>query len=337
MDLENTVLLNEAAEAPEAGVSDAAFGAGGGAATATVPVRRPRKHKINQEEVWGTSLASIPLIGFLIFGAIPLVLALAMGFLDFSNAYGWSFEGAVWCGFENFIFVLTDKQFWQAVLNTIIFGTATFISLIFSLAIAYLLTRDIKGRGIWRMIYFVPYVCSTIALTLMWKEMFNPSWGIINQMLGNTSLENGAINWTGEPTPFYFMVIIMTVWSGMGYGILLYSAALTNVDQSMVEAATIDGAGSFRIFFRIVLPTISPTTFYLLITGVIGLLQAFATTFTLGSSLTTQSLTIVYYMYNYMMAYDLGVAGAAAWVLAIFILIVTVIQFIGSKRWVKYD
>ena len=105
----------------------------------------------------------------------------------------------------------------------------------------------------------------------------------------------------------------------------------------LVEAAVIDGAGPFRIFFRIVLPTISPTTFYLLVTGIIGLLQAFATTFTLGSSLTTQSLTIVYYMYNYMMAYDLGVAGAAAWILAIFILIVTLIQFIGSRRWVKYD
>ncbi len=318
-------------------MNDVFEGGDGIAAQATIPVRPPSKKKFNQEEIWGTSLAAIPLVGFLLFGAIPLVLAFAMGFLDFSNAYGWSFAGATWTGFDNFVFVITDPEFWQSVLNTLIFGTSTFISLILSLAVAYLLTRDIKGRGIWRMIYFVPYVCSTIALTLMWKEMFNPAWGIINTLLGNTDLSNGAINWTGEPTAFYFMVIIMTVWSGMGYGILLYSAALTNVDQSMVEAAVIDGAGPFRIFFRIVLPTISPTTFYLLVTGIIGLLQAFATTFTLGSSLTTQSLTIVYYMYNYMMAYDLGVAGAAAWILAIFILIVTLIQFIGSRRWVKYD
>ncbi len=302
-----------------------------------IPVKpQKKKKKINKEEIWGTALASIPLIGFFIFGVIPLAMAIAMGFLDFSATQGWSFSGATWGGFENFAYVLKDKLFWQSVGNTLIFGSSTFISLILALAIAYLLSRDIKGRSIWRMIYFVPYVCSTIALTLMWKEMFNPAWGIINQMLGNTDLANGAINWTGENTPFYFMVIIMSVWSGMGYGILLYTAALTNVNQSMVEAARIDGAGPFRTFFRIILPTISPTTFYLLIMGVIGLLQAFATTFTLGGDLTAR-YTIVYYMYERMMAYDLGVAGASAWILTIFILIVTLIQFIGSKKWVKYD
>ena len=306
--------------------------------TQTVPVKPPKKkRKIDKEEIWGTALASIPLIGFAIFGLAPLVMAFAMGFLDFSDALGWSFEGSKWGGFANFAYELGDKQFWQSVGNTLIFGSATFISQILALAVAYLLSRDIKGRSIWRMIYFIPYVCSTIALTLMWREMFNPSSGFINMILGNTSLENGAINWTGEPTAFYFMVIIMTVWSGMGYGILLYTAALTNVNQSMLEAAKIDGAGPFRTFFQIVFPSISPTTFYLLIMGVIGLLQSFATTYALGSSLEMQSLTIVFYMYNYMMDYELGVAGAAAWVLTIFILIVTAVQFFASKRWVKYD
>lgn len=304
---------------------------------ATVPAKRPKKkRKINKEEIWGTVFAGIPLLGFTIFGLVPLVMALAMGFLDFSGTPGWSFQGAVWGGFENFKFVLTDPQFWQAVLNTLIFGTATLISQLFALVIAYLLSKDIKGRGILRVIYFIPYVCSVVALTLMWKNMFNPSSGIINMILGNTSIQNGAINWTGDPIAFYFMVIIMTVWSGMGYGILLYTAALTNLNASMIEAAKIDGAGSIRMFFQIVLPSISPTTFYLLIMGVIGLLQSFATTYTLGG-LETQSLTIVYYIYNYMMTYDLGIAGAAAWVLAFFILILTAIQFVGSKRWVKYD
>lgn len=324
MELENNVVLEETVRED---------------CVPTLPQKRPkgRKQPGNKEEIVAVCLAGIPLLGFLIFGLIPLLLALAMGFLDFSNAYGWSFEGTKWGGFDNLVFVLTDKMFWQSVANTLIFGTATLISQFLALIIAYLMSKDIKGKGALRVIYFIPYVCSVVALTLMWKEMFNPSWGVINTLLGNTSIENGAINWTGDPTAFYFMVIIMSVWSGMGYGILLYTAALTNVNQSMIEAAKIDGAGPVRTFFRIVFPSISPTTFYLLIMGVIGLLQSFATTFSLGSSLTTQSLTIVYYMYNYMMAYDLGVAGAAAWVLAIFILIVTAIQFIGSKKWVKYD
>lgn len=307
---------------------------------ASIPAKKPSGKKWfikNKEEIIATCLAGIPLLGFLIFGLIPLLLALAMGFLDFSNAYGWSFEGTKWGGFDNLVFVLTDKMFWRSVANTLIFGVATIISQFLALIIAYLMSKDIKGKGVLRVIYFIPYVCSVVALTLMWKEMFNPSWGVINTIFGNTSIENGAINWTGDPTAFYFMVIIMSVWSGMAYGILLYTAALTNVNQSMIEAAKIDGAGPVRTFIQIVFPSISPTTFYLLIMGVIGLLQSFATTFSLGSSLTTQSLTIVFYMYNYMMAYDLGVAGAAAWILTIFILIVTAVQFIGSKRWVKYD
>lgn len=299
-----------------------------------------KKRRINKEEIWGTSLAAIPLVGFLLFGFIPLVMALAMAFLDFSGTQGWSFEGAVWGGFSNFVYVFEDMNFWYSVANTLIFGLSTFISLVLSLAIAYLLSKEIKGKSIWRMIFFTPYVCSTVALTLMWQQMFNPSYGIINSILGNTDLANGAVNWTGQPVPFYFMVIIMTVWSGMGYGILLYTAALTNVNQSMLEAAKIDGAGSVRTFFKIVLPSISPTTFYLLIMGVIGLLQAFATTFNLGGTIAERNkLTIVYYIYNYILANyaDFGVAGAAAWILAILIFAVTIVQFVGSKRWVKYD
>lgn len=303
-----------------------------------IPQKPPKKKfKVSKEEIVGTALAGIPILGFLLFGAAPLVIAFAMAFLKMK---GFGFDGATWTGFANFKALFETSEFTDSIVNTLILGTSTFISQIFALGIAYLLSLEIKGRKVWRMIYFIPYVCSVVAVTLMWKYIFNPTYGIINQMLGNTNLEEGAINWLGDPSIFYVTVIIMSVWSGMGYGILLYTAALTNVNQSMVEAAKIDGAGPFRIFFKIVLPTISPTTFYLLIMGVIGLLQSFAITNVLASDggPDNHGVTIVFYMYRAIFSYhDMGLASASAWILAIMIFAVSGIQFLLSRRWVKYD
>ena len=302
-----------------------------------IPAKKPPKSfRINKEEIAGTALASIPLVGFLIFGLVPLVLALAMAFL---NMRDFGFEGATWAGFDNFQKVFTDPTFWQAMGNTLVLGLSSFISQALALLIAYFLSKDIKGKKAFRMIYFIPYVCSVVAVTLMWKYMFNTNYGIINMMLGATG-EN-AINWMGEPTYFYIAVIIMSVWSGMGYGIILYTAALTNVNRSMVEAATIDGAGAWKTFAHIVFPSISPTTFYLLVMGVIGALQSFAVTNVLApdGGPNGVGITIVFYLYNRVFSYDgkLGEASVSAWILSFIIMLLTGAQFFVSKKWVSYD
>jgi multiple sugar transport system permease protein len=201
------------------------------------------------------------------------------------------------------------------------------------------LSKEIKGKKAFRMIYFIPYVCSVVAVTLMWKYMFNTNFGVINQMLGRTG--DNAIDWLGDSAYFSWAVIIMSVWSGMGYSIILYTAAFTNVNKEMVEAATIDGASTTRCFFSIILPSISPTSFYLLVMGVIGALQSFATTNVLAADggPDRDGITIVFYLYRNMFQYDdmVGVASATAWVLAFFIGVLTIIQFWGSKKWVSYD
>ncbi len=309
-----------------------------------MPSNKRKKKRINTEEIYGTLFAAIPLIGFCIFGLVPLILAFAMAFLDMGT--GWDITSAEWAGFDNFVYLFSTAaeevgiSIFRAIWNTLLLGISTFISQILALAIAYLLSRDIKGRGIWRIIYFIPYVCSVVAITIMWRYMFNPSYGIINQLLGNTDIMNGAIDWTGDPIMFYVTINIISIWSGMGYGILLYTAALTNVNQSSLEAAEIDGAGPFTKFFRIVFPSISPTTFYLLIMGVIGLLQSFTVTnvFDKTGGPDKNGITIVFFMYQYLYDWqNVGVASAASWVLAGLILVVTIIQFFVSRRWVKYD
>ena len=156
-----------------------------------------------------------------------------------------------------------------------------------------------------------------------------------------------VVSWVLSQVPvrvtlcFTTAVIIMSVWSGMGYGIILYTAALTGVNRSLVEAAKIDGASPFRVFFSIVIPAISPTSFFLLVTGVIGALQSFAMTNMLSDTggPNGDGITIVFYLYKRVFSYGakLGVASASAWILALMVLVVTIIQFVGSKKWVHYD
>ncbi|MBQ7407726.1 MAG: sugar ABC transporter permease [Clostridia bacterium] len=308
----------------------------GDGAVGVMPPAPKRKKRINREEVAGTLMASIPLIGFLLFGFLPLVLAFAMAFMELRF---FSFVDATWVGLANFKEVVEDPMFWESVVNTLVLGSSTLISLVLSLLIAYLLSKNIVGKKTFRMIYFLPYVCSVVAITLMWKYMFNTNYGIINQILGRTG-EN-PIDWLGDSKYFSWAVIIMSVWSGMGYGIILFTAALTGVNQSMVEASKIDGAGAFRTFWSIVFPAISPTSFYLLVMGVIGALQSFAVTNVLAQSggPNSDGVTIVFYLYRRVFEYigKMGVASASAWILALMILVITIIQFILSRRWVSYD
>lgn len=309
---------------------------GGSAQTGTPAAGFKRKKRINKEELAGTLLASIPIIGFLIFGLVPLVLALAMAFL---HMRGFGFEGATSAGFDNFKTVLTDPVFIHSIGNTFRMGASVLISQVFALFIAYFLSRPVRGKKFFRTLFFVPYVCSVVAITLMWKYMFNTNYGIINQILGRTG--DDAIEWLGDSKYYTWAVIIMSVWSGMGFGIVLYTAALTNVNGNMIEAAKIDGAGGVRTFLNIVLPSISPTSFYLLVMGVIGALQAFAVTNVLSADggPNNDGITIVFYLYRRVFAYNntMGEASASAWILSAMILVVTAIQFIVSKYWVSYD
>lgn len=301
-----------------------------------LPPTKKMKKSIRAEEIKCIVIAAIPLVGFFIFGFIPLILAAVMAFLEVPD---FSVIGSTWVGTQNFVDVWKDPLFWEAVVNTLILGSSTLISQVLSLGVAYLLNQPIRGKKTFRMIYFIPYVCSVVAVTLMWRYMFNTNYGIINHLLGSTG--DSAIKWLEDSKYFSFSVIVISVWSGMGYGIIMYTAALTGVNRSLVEAAKIDGANPFRVFWSVIIPTISPTSFFLLVTGVIGALQSFAMTNMLSDTggPNGDGVTIVFYLYRRVFEYagTMGLASASAWILAVMVLIVTVIQFVGSKKWVHYD
>lgn len=294
-----------------------------------------KKRKPNKEGLWGFTLSLGPVIGFALFGLVPMILAI---FMSFMHIEGFSFDGAYFIGFENYSTVLHDPLFWQSIVNTLYMSVSTFINILLALIVAFLLTKNIRGKKVFRTIYFIPYVCSVVAITVMWRWIFNTNYGLINGLFTPEGQE--PINWWGRADTFIPCLIIMGVWSGTGYGIILYGAALTNVNSSLYEAAKVDGANAFQCFCKVTLPAISPTTFYLLLTGLIGALQEFARPQIISGSggPNNVGVTVVFYLYrNAFQYYNMGVASATAWLLALIIVVLTVINFAVSKLWVSYD
>ena len=279
----------------------------------------------------GLAMSSLPIIGFIIFMLIPMVLAVYMGFCKIE---GFDITTAEFIGFQNFETVLNDFMFWDSVGNTFIYIISLPICMVISLCVAYLLTKNVKGKKIFRTIYFIPYVCSVVAVVLMWKWIFDTNYGVFNTIIGQ------KLDWVGKPDLFRTVVIVMSIWGGCGFQIILYSAALTNISPSLYEAARMDGANAFQCFWHITLPGVSPTTFYLLVTGLIGSLQSFANTQVLAADggPDNAGVTIGFYLYRDAFEYfKMGEASASAWLLAIMIMIITVINFTVSRKWVSYD
>ena len=294
-----------------------------------------KKRKISKEGISGLCLSMGPVLGFALFGLIPMVVAIFMSFMDI---YGFSLKGAEFLGFANYKAVLKDSLFWKSIVNTLYMSLSTFINIVLALLVAFLLTKKVRGKKVFRTIYFIPYVCSVVAITVMWQWIFNTHFGLINGLF--TPEGKDPIDWWGRADTFIPCLILMGVWSGTGYGIILYGAALTNVSSSLYEAAKIDGATPMQSFLHVTIPAISPTTFYLLITGIIGALQEFARPQIISGSGGPDNVgvTVVFYLYrNAFQYYQMGIASATAWLLAIIIVVLTVVNFALSRLWVKYD
>ena len=281
----------------------------------------------------------IPLVGFALFSFVPLLMAIATSFAETS---GLSLEGAklatdngkYFLPIANFITVVSDSIFWQAMGNTFYMALQLPIGLIVSVVIAELLSKNLKGTKIFKTIFFIPYICSIVATTIMWKWVFNTNYGVINQILGTQTA------WLSDDVYYIPVIIFITVWSTIGYRVLLLTAAITNVQKSLVESAQLDGAGPISVFWHITLPAISPTLFYLLVMGLINALQEFTRSQVIDSQGGPNGvgITMVFYIYREAFSYiNMGVANAASVILSILILVLTKISFKLSDKWVSYD
>ena len=294
-----------------------------------------------RDQISGIAFVLLPIIGIFLFVGVPLIVSLVLSFGHLSSFDIFDIDFTDFG--SNYVRIFTeDKKYIKAILNSFIYAIGTsLLQTVLSLLLAYFLSKPIKCRTLFRVILFIPYVCSVVALSLMWKWMLDGNFGIINDLLMKMGLEK--VDWLNNPNTSFMIMIIMSVWGGLGYGTILYTAALSSVDKSLYEASEVDGASSFSKFLNITLPMISPTTFYILVMGMIGNLQAFAN-FQVMNPIGKDGIieTMVYRVWwaafeADLMQYGIGYASALGWVSGIIIIIFTVVLFKTQKYWVYYD
>jgi multiple sugar transport system permease protein len=283
----------------------------------------------------------LPFIGLMIFTGFPLIFSSFYSFTK-QNANSTNLLDVTFIGFAHYGAILSDPEFYKSVGFSFLYAVGTsLLQTVLSLVLAYFLSKPIKGRTAIRIILFIPYVCSVVAMSFIWQSMLDDNFGLLNSWL--VSMGGDPISWLKDDRTSMLIMIIISVWGGLGYGTILYSAALSTVDNSLYEACDVMGASSFRKFMKITIPSISPTTFYLLVMGMIGNLQAFTNFQIMNPTFQgSQMKTMVYYVYSYAFEmdasnYGLTYASAAGWVTGIIVIIFTVIMFKTQKYWVHYE
>ncbi len=275
-------------------------------------------------------------IGFIVFVLFPALYSLFLSFTEWNFLGG--FEDINYVGFDNYINLFSDNVFIESLKNTFVFTFSTVaLQISLGLVLAVIIYRGIYLKKTLKIMIFVPYIASLVASAIVWKVLFHPISGPVNQFLINIGVENiprwfADIDWA-MPT-----IIMFTVWRSLGYFLIVYLAGLKSIPQSLYEAAKIDGANVVQQFRYITIPLISPTTFFLMITGFIGSFRAFD-----QIQITTQggpgNATSVLVLYIYKTAfrfYKMGYASAIAIILFILVFAVTLIQWRGQKKWVNY-
>ncbi|PLR82551.1 carbohydrate ABC transporter permease [Bacillus sp. V33-4] len=269
------------------------------------------------------------LIGFLTFIVFPLLSSLAISFTNWDLISTMEFVGI-----DNYKHLMADKEFWAAFTHTVTFIIGYLpLVMIFGLACALLLNRKVKFRAFFRAAYFLPVVTSWVAVSLVWKWLFNPSYGLINYFLSFVGIE--GLNWLQDENLAMPAIIITSVWKDIGFVMVLFLGGLQNISTSYYEAAEIDGANSWKKFWNITLPLLTPTTFFVTIISLINSFQVFDQVMIMtegGPGGATNVL--VQNIYNHAFRYfEMGYASAMSWILFIVIFVITLIQMKMQKRW----
>ena len=273
------------------------------------------------------------IIAFLVFNLYPMALGLYLSFTKWDIL-----SPPTFIGFSNWADLFKDDLLLRAVLQTLYYAVASVAgATALSIALALALNQRLKTIGFYRTFFFLPAVTSLVAIAMVWRWIYNTEFGVLNAFLG--SLGINPVNWLGDPVLAMPAVILMSIWRSAGFNTVLFLAGLQGVPQEYYEAAEIDGASKWDRFVHITLPLISPTTFFVVVNGLIGSWQVFDQVYILtrgGPLLST--VTVVYLIYsNGFEWYKTGYAAAMAYGLFLIIIALTAIQFRLQKRWVFYN
>ena len=281
--------------------------------------------------VWGLIMVAPTILGLLVLNIWPFIQAIYMSFSK-SKPFGmFEFEGL-----DNYIEMFQNTEFWKANWNTIFFCVLTVpVGIFLALLVATLLNSKIRGRTTFRAIFFLPMVVAPAAVAMVWKWIFNSQYGIINTLLGLN------IGWLTDSNSVLITCAVVQIWSNIGYDAVLLLAGLQNISPTLYEAADLDGASKTRQFFDITLPMVSPTLFVVLIMRLMSSLKVFDLIYMMVDDANpalndAQSLMSLFYRESFI-AGDKGYASAIVVWTVLLIGVVTVLQFVGQKKWVNYE
>lgn len=279
-------------------------------------------------------------LGFMIFTSLPVLASLLLSFVEW-DLLSWPPK---FVGFANFINLMQDPYFWKYCWNTIYMMASIPLSMAGSLLLAIALNQKLKGIVFFRTVYFLPTLCSGVAIYMLWRLIYNPEFGVLNMAIAKFGemlhLQLRGPQWLSDENWAKPALILMGVWQSVGgYNMILYLAALQGVPRDFYDAAEVDGANAWQKFWAVTWPQISPTTFFIAIMSVIGGFQAgFDPAYVMtGGGPNGSTTTIIFYLYNNAFQWhNMGYAAALAWILFLIVFAFTGLQWRGFGKKVYY-
>lgn len=270
-------------------------------------------------------------IGFAVFTLGPILFAFALAFMH------WDGNNPIrFAGLANFWKLFSDRVFQAAFWNTIVFtGFTVPLTLICSLGLAILLNQKIFGRNFFRTVAFFPYVASLVAVAVVWNMIFHPEFGPVNMVLYSLGVDPKNLPaWAADRHWAMVTIIMFSIWKNMGYFMVIYLAGLQGISAELYEAADMDGATGWQKFWRITLPQLAPTTFFVSVMLTIQSFKVFDQVYMLTQGGPgTSTLVLVYHIYNEaFISWDLGYSSMVALVLFLLVLMITIVQFRWTQR-----
>jgi multiple sugar transport system permease protein len=284
------------------------------------------------EAMWAYLFVAPTMIGLIVLNFYPAIDTVIQSFCK-TGDFG---KGNVFVGLANYQKAFTDTEIWQSLWNTIKYALIEVpFGVIIALVLAVFLNKKLKGTSFFRTVFFLPMVCAPAAVAMVWKWLYNQQFGLINNIFHTN------IGWISDPKIAWISVGIIGVWSIIGYNMVLFISGLQEIPGDYYEAAQIDGATGIRQFFDITIPLLSPTTFFIVQTRVIGALTIFDLMFMVMDKTNlalrkVESAVYVFYNYTFTMG-NKGYGAAIVMILVVFIMIVTFIMQRAEKRFVFYN
>jgi multiple sugar transport system permease protein len=282
---------------------------------------------------WALAFLAPTLVGLAILSAGPILATLAISLTK------WDLLTAPkLTGLDNYSALLSDDRFLKALRNTFFYTAVSVpVGLVIAFGLALALNTKVRGISFIRTAYFLPVVTSTIAIALVWQWIYSADSGLLNQILGLVGIPTHK--WLSDPTLAMPAIIAMSIWQGLGVNVIIFLAGLQAIPTDLLDAASVDGAGSSARLRHVTLPLMTPSIFFTGVLSLIGSFQVFDQIFVLAKPRPTEAtITVVYFIYeNGFKFFKMGYASAASWILFLIVAAFTAIYFWSQRRWVHYQ